>query len=854
MNSSVKNHSPGYFVGYLIAMLCAFMLTACGGGGGSPGSVPNQPTPTPTQSVASLVITTSSDTLSSSGAAGSEVTVTVLAKDKNNNAVSGATITLSANSGAVTFVVPSGSTAAPGVTDASGTVTAKLSTAGVSTLRVIGLTATSGTVTSATKNVTVVQSNATLTIVTSVDELPSSGSVNVTVFAKDGSNNVIRGAKVNLSASTGLLNINQTDGRTGTDGTITGTLTSPGDISQRDITLTATLDPSAGISDPAKKVVKVVTAVPTLQITSSSGVLKSSGATGTEVTVNVLVRDSGNNVKADVPVTLTADSGALTFTSRKSSAAGLVTEKLSIGNDPTTRTITVTASADGVAPVKLLVNVSGTTITLNSSSSVSAGSTGAKMTATLLDSSGTPMPGRPVTATTSNGGTITATTSNVTDSNGSVELKYVAPSTGSTDTVTVSALGVSDSKPVIINRANFFITGPVDAQGFSKGLINTCYPVTVHSDNNGTATTGDVNVSISRGAIYSESTCTNVSTGTLTFVGGNTGAFMKSPTPGETGLTATLPTGISVQGAFTFSAPLVSTATITVSADPSVVGVGGEQALVRAVVRDGTASNNLVSGATVNFSIAADNSGGRLIAPASVVTGSDGTAVVTYSSGPTSTATNGVTIKAEIPGYSISNTTQLTVGRRSLFLTAGTGSTLLEPSKEAYQLNYQVLAADAAGNAVSGANITASVRPYNYRKGFMTFGGGFWKPTSFYTCPNEDVNKNGILDALEDINGNTRLEPGIPIVVTPSVQTDSRGVATISLLYARNQSYWLDVDLTITANVAGSEAKYVASFTLPGLSTDFNVSGVTPPGLNSPYGTVFAVDPITGKTPCQDPN
>ncbi len=856
MNSPVKNHSPGYFVGYLIAMLCAFLLTACGGGGGSPGSVPNQPTPTPTQSVASLVITTSADTLSSSGAAGSEVTVTVLARDKNNNAVADAAITLSANSGAITYVVPDSSTAKPGVTDASGTVTAKLSTAGVSTLRVITLSATAGTVAATPKTVTVVQSNASLTIVTSSDELPSSGSINVTVFAKDGSNNVIRGAKVNLSATTGLLNISPTDGRTGTDGTITATLTSPGDTSQRNITLTATLDPAAGISDRAEKVVKVVSAVPTLQITASSGTLKSSGASGTEVTVNVLVRDAGNNVKEGVAVNLTADSGALTFTSRRSSAQGLVSEKLSTGNDPKNRVITVTASADGVEPVRLQVTVSGTTISLNSSSSVSA-STAAKMTAILLDSSGTPLQGKLVTASTSSGGTVTVKNNGLTDSNGSVELSYTAPATGSTDRVTVSALGDSKYKDVVINRTNFNISGPVDAQNETKGLINTCYPLTVHSDNNGTPTTGTVSVSISRGAIFTDANCRTPSSGQLTFNGsGNASAFMQSPTPGVAGLVATLPSNISVQGSFKFTAPLVSTANITLSADPSVIGVGGEQAAVRAVVRDGTASNNLVSGATVNFTITADNSGGTLSVPASVVTGDDGVATVTYNSGASATATNGVTIKAELPAIGVSNTTQLTVGRRSLFLSAGTGIALGTPSNEAYQLNYQVFAADAAGNAVSGANITASVIPTQYAKGVMSFRSGFWSPTTAsVACANEDVNKNGILDAGEDINSNGRLEPGIPIVVTPTVQTDSKGVATISLMYARDRAYWLNVNLTITATVSGSEAKYVASFVLPGLSTDFNKIDVIPPGVNSPYGIVTDTEIVAPfRTPCQIPN
>lgn len=861
MNSSVKNHSPGYFVGYLIAMLCAFMLTACGGGGGSPGSVPNQPTPTPTQSVASLVITTSSDTLSSSGAAGSEVTVTVLAKDKNNNAVSGATITLTANSGAVTFVLPSNSTTAvPGVTDASGTVTAKLSTAGVSTPRIISLAATSGTVSSATKTVTVVQSNAKLTIITSSDELPSSGSITVTVFAKDGSNNAIRGAKVNLSSNSGLVNVTTADGKTGIDGTIVATLTSPGDTTPRDLKLTATLDPVAGISDPAEKTIKVVTAVPTIQITSSSGILPSSGAAGTEVTINVLVRDAGNNVKSGVPVLLTADSGSLTLGARVSNAQGLVSEKLSVASNPANRTIKVTASADGVAPQSIYIGVTETTMTINAPTSVNAGAA-TEMTATLVDSSSTPLSNRQILVTTSSGGVVALDNNGITSSSGRVRFTYTPPATGETDVVSATALGATGTARVVINRANFRVTTPVDSNGVAvNGVIGSCYPVSIHSDNGGTPTTGSVALSISRGTIYSNSTCSTAQVASLNFdSSGNTSAYFSSPTPGTVALVATLPTNISVQGAFKFTAPLTPTANIAMSVDPSVIGTNlgtdrNQQAAVRAVVRDGTTGNNLVSGATVNFSIIQDNSGGSLSTPSVVVTGDDGIATVNYIAGPSSTATDGVIVQAQIQGTTITSTTRLTVGRRSLFMTAGTGNTIGTPNPQSYQVDYQVLVTDAAGNAVPGANITASILPTKYLKGFMIYNDTFWTPFSPISCDNEDLNKDGILNSGEDNNQNGRLEPGIPVAVTPTVQTNSSGIATVSLVYAREQANWLKANLSITASVVGSEAKYVASFVLPGLSTDYTRKEVSPPGLNSPYGTVTGLDPVTNRVGCQSPN
>ena len=142
---NTPNHSLSGYIGTLFAMLFAMLLVACGGGGGSAGAIPNQPTttPTPTNNVRTLVITTSANTLPSSGVAGTEVTVTVLARDAGNNAVVGAQIALSASSGALTFILPDttgGTTATPGVTDTNGMVMARLSIGEIAVCATLPLT------------------------------------------------------------------------------------------------------------------------------------------------------------------------------------------------------------------------------------------------------------------------------------------------------------------------------------------------------------------------------------------------------------------------------------------------------------------------------------------------------------------------------------------------------------------------------------------------------------------------------------------------------------------------------------------------------------------------------------------
>ncbi|MYN07022.1 Ig-like domain-containing protein [Pseudoduganella aquatica] len=139
------------FKDWLALSLCATLLAACGGGGGNPGSVgggTGTPTTPGTPKVASVVLVSSADTIASSGADGTEVTLTVVVKDASNNVMADQTVDFKASSGAIAALAKT--------TDATGTVTARLSTKGDSSLRTITITATVGTVVSAEKKIQVV--------------------------------------------------------------------------------------------------------------------------------------------------------------------------------------------------------------------------------------------------------------------------------------------------------------------------------------------------------------------------------------------------------------------------------------------------------------------------------------------------------------------------------------------------------------------------------------------------------------------------------------------------------------------------------------------------------------------------
>jgi len=737
------------FTGWLALLACASLLAACGGGGGSPGTNSQGVAPS---KAASVTLVASANTMDSSGLDGTEVTLTAIVKDANNNVLPNETVDFKADSGQVSNTNR--------ITDASGQVVEKLSTKGNSTPRVITVTASAGSATSAPIKVTVAASQSTLVL------------------------------------------------------------------------------------------------------TADSGVLQSAGASGNEVNLTALVKDSSNNVVTGATVNLSADSGSLTYANHVTDAKGTVTAKLSTGGDPTSRTITVSATTPGAKSASTVVKVAGNKLVINNSSTVKVGAS-TDVSVKLVDSAGNPLPGVTVTYSSgSNALSVKGGGSATTNSAGQLVLSYSAVKSGQ-DTIVVGAAGETATSVINVSSANFFVNAVDPNNGdapLSSAPTNNCIKVDIHNDVGGQAATDPITLNTSRGAVYTTSQCSTLLQAALNpDAGGNAVGYVLAGSPGVATLTATA-AGVTTQGTLEFYTALTGTATITVQADPAVVGANTpgstvQQTTLRAIVRDGTSQNNLIKNAPVAFTIITDPSGGTLTQPSVVNTGADGTASVNYVAGTSDTMLDGVSVQAKIQGGSNATAVaKLTVAKRSLFITAGTGNAVGAPSPITYQLDYTVFVSDASGNPVPGVNITASVRPRNYYKGRLVFLGtqGPWQlaPSTDVadapvSCTNEDTNSDGILQPGEDTNGNGRLDPGIPVTVSPSGTTDARGQAVVSLFYPRDRAYWLDIDLTIRGSVSGSEAIYKAYTLLPGLASDYNQLTASPPGLVSPYGV--------GRT-CSDPN
>jgi Bacterial Ig-like domain (group 1) len=273
-----------------------------------------------------------------------------------------------------------------------------------------------------------------------------------------------------------------------------------------------------------------------------------------------------------------------------------------------------------------------------------------------------------------------------------------------------------------------------------------------------------------------------------------------------------------------------------------------QQSIITAIVRD--PNNNPVKNQTVSFSLT-DVSGGR-ISPASAITDSFGRASTVYTAGPTPSAQDGVVIDARVADAT--DRVTLTVAQQAFFITLGTGNTITEPNSTSYLYPYQVLVTDVNSNPVSGVKVELSLFPIQYRKGFYvplldkeTDGFIRWTPKVRITCPNEDNNRNGILEEEkgEDVNENGRLDPGNVATVPTFVTTGSDGIAHFDIDYPQDHANWATVELEARTAVVGSESSAKATFILPIVDADVSNEDIIPPGVDSPFGTV---------ADCSDPN
>lgn len=284
----------------------------------------------------------------------------------------------------------------------------------------------------------------------------------------------------------------------------------------------------------------------------------------------------------------------------------------------------------------------------------------------------------------------------------------------------------------------------------------------------------------------------------------------------------------------------VSSASLSVvpnTISPNTSGSTTNRASVRAKFIN--ASNQSVQNVRVRFEIEEPALGaGEQISTGTATVFSDvnGEAIADYIAGTRSSPTNGVKIRAcygltdaDIANGACANVVRgtLTVASQPLAITLGDNNELQKgASNLTYIKRFDVAVADAAGNAVANAVVSASVDITSYLKG-LAFDG------AKTACLNEDTNRNGFLDAGEDINGSTRLEPRKADVILSfngSNTTGANGRMQIQVEYPQNVATWLQYTVRVTTNVAGSEGtdakSYITTFVV---GDEENGSFLVPP-------------------------
>lgn len=360
----------------------------------------------------------------------------------------------------------------------------------------------------------------------------------------------------------------------------------------------------------------------------------------------------------------------------------------------------------------------------------------------------------------------------------------------------------------------------------------------------------------------------DTATGTTSAAGAFDYTYTAPATPGSLEVTATVAgvtdvATIQVQATAAVPPAVGPVSSASVSANPktvstNTVGSTANRSQIRALFVK--ADNSPIANVRVRFDLNGDlnNIGGTFSSGSDMLYSSAlGTVTVSYIPGTRSSPTDGVTVRAcwdyndfvvgQCPNQA---TATLTVTAEAISVTLGTNREIL--SGEAgltYIKQFVVMVVDSAGNAMPGVTISPVVDLTDYAKGGYVKGsdGWIWQPT--VSCTNEDINRNGVLDSGEDINGSVSIEPrkaDVSVRMVGSVTTDASGIAVLQIEYPENVASWDFFKLTVSASgVSGTEGSASMSGWLPVPADVISDTDATPAFVVSPYGTGLV---------CTDPN
>ncbi|MBU2891906.1 Ig-like domain-containing protein [Colwellia sp. D2M02] len=603
---------------------------------------------------------------------------------------------------------------------------------------------------------------------------------------------------------------------------------------------------------------------------ASSTQLASSGAQ--EITLTALAKDSEKLLLEGVNIRFSADSGSLekVFDDNGDSSTvtgpdGKLTMKLSTLAEPENRIITVEVKSGSVSDV-IEVEVVGTTVSLTGSSSLAIGDDNTYVIK-VLDSDGDGIANTLVNLSLIDSTTnIDLPTSVTTDNTGQANIT-VKGTAGGSNTIVASALGAMASKKVSIQSDSFLFSSFSNGTSSVNPEVSEVPDVLLSKTASVTLTWNHLDaqsklVPVPDGTVVKFSTTRGtLTTNSATTVNGKVTATLTSLNAGKSLVTFIGENGaIELTNQLEFEFVADTADTMIAQAFPKSIGPNGQTSTISVVVRD--PSGNLVKNKKVGF-VLTDTSGGEIF-PDSAVTDSNGMASTVYTS-KTVSKQNSIVITATVDNTNVTDSVELTVADRELFISLGTGNEIEELDTTSYVKEYSVFVTDADSNPVKDIDLTISAIPHKYYKGYwypVYDGDDFirWVPfgaddlevsvgvnpprTSFNLrpkqCSNEDLNLDGILDVGEDTNNNGRLTPGNVVSAQGNITTDEDGRAVVRITYAQSYGEWLDVKLIASTKVNGSESSVQTIFNLPVFAEDVNQEKVSPPtqgiGLRGPFG------------------
>jgi len=595
--------------------------------------------------------------------------------------------------------------------------------------------------------------------------------------------------------------------------------------------------------------------VATVGLFTNTQQLSSSGAEG--ITLTALVKDANNNLIQGANVSFSSNSGELQITKATTGADGKATAVLNTELDKSNRTIQVTATSNSVNDI-LDVFVVGTTINISGTSTLAIGDENGFIVK-LLDSDGNGIGGQEIALSASNSGSasISLPASVTTDANGQANV-LVTGNSGGTNSILASALGATAEKSIAVQADSFLFnafnngngnvvnpsTGgqPADVLLSDTAIVELTWLRSGEPVADGTV----VNFTTTRGTLVSSSATT---------VEGKVTAQLTSVNAGKALVTfAGVDGNVSLENQIEFEFVAETPATIVAQASPNSIGPNGQQSTISVTVRD--ANGNLVKNKVVEFKLVNDATNGQIF-PASAVTDSNGNASSVYTSSTVSSQ-NGIEIETTVSGTSVKDSVNLTVSDRELFIALGTGNSVEIVDDTTYLKRYSAFVTDADSTPRPNVTLKVSAVPSHFRKGYywpVTDEAGaflYWGAVTVSKCINEDLNRDGILDAGEDTNGNGVLTPGNEAGVAGEVVTDENGRAVIDIYYGKSDANWVDLELIATTKVTGTEGYAKVLFTPRAATDDINDESVAPPIENVPNETHSFRSPYGSESGCNN--